>query len=71
MVIVVQLVLAAAAGVACAAAASPAVSPSSAPAQQPTVNWAWLALGLGGSIILVVIMFLLTRVFGKRRPQGK
>ena len=68
MVLILQFVLATAASVACAAAASPAASPS-APAHQPTVNWAWLAVGLGGSIILVVTMFLLTRVFGKRRPR--
>jgi hypothetical protein len=71
MAIVVQSVLAAAASVACAAAASATASPSSAPAHQPTVNWLWLGFGLGGSIILLVGMFLLTRVFGKRSPQGK
>lgn len=70
MVLILQFVLATAASVACAAAASPAASPS-APAHQPTVNWAWLAVGLGGSIVLVVAMFLMTRVFGKRRPEGK
>jgi len=71
MVLVLQFVLAAAASVAFAAATSPSASPSSAPAHQPAVNWTWLAVGLGGSAILVVIMFLLTRVFGKRRPEGK
>jgi hypothetical protein len=70
MVLILQLVLAAAASVACAAAVSPSASPS-APAHQPTVNWTWLAVGLGGSLILVVAMFLLTRVFGKRQPAGK
>ena len=70
MALVLQLVLAAAASVACAAAVSPSASPS-APAHQPTVNWTWLAVGLGGSAVLVGIMYLLTRVFGKRRPEGK
>ena len=37
--------------------------------KKPTVNWTWLAVGLGGSIVLVVIMFLLTRVFGRRRRE--
>ena len=71
MVLTLQLVLATAASVACAAAASPAASPSSAPTNQPTVNWTWLAVGLGGSLILVIVMFLMTRVFAKRRPAGK
>ena len=70
MVLILQLVLAAAASVAWAAAVSPSASPS-APAHQPAVNWTWLAVGLGGSLILVVVMFLLTRVFAKRRPAGK
>ena len=42
---------------------------TTAPKKQPTVNWTWLAVGLGGSLILVVAMFLLTRVFGKRRRE--
>ena len=70
MVLILQLVLAAAASVACAAAVSPSASPS-APAHQPAVNWTWLAVGLGGSALLVGIMYLLTRVFGKRQPKGK
>ena len=70
MVLILQLVLAAAASVACAAAVSPSASPS-APVHQPTVNWTWLAVGLGGSALLVGIMYLLTRVFGNRQPKGK
>ena len=31
---------------------------------EPMVNWKWLAVGLGGVLVLIVVMFLLTRVFG-------
>ena len=36
---------------------------------KPLVNWKWLGVGLGGVLILVVIMFVLTRVFGKARRE--
>ena len=37
--------------------------------KKPLVNWKWLGVGLGGVVILVVIMFVLTRVFGKARRE--
>ena len=61
------LVLTAAVGVARAVASSPA-SPEPA-GNEPLVNWTWLAVGLGGVVIMLVIMFLLTRVFGNRRRE--
>jgi peptide/nickel transport system substrate-binding protein len=42
---------------------------SPAAKKQPTVNWTWLAVGLGGVVALLVVMFLLTRVFGSRRRE--
>ncbi len=37
--------------------------------KKPLVNWKWLGIGLGGVILLVVIMFALTRMFGKARRE--
>jgi len=37
--------------------------------KKPLVNWKWLGVGLGGVIVLVVIMFALTRLFGKARRE--
>ncbi len=42
---------------------------ATAPEKKPLVNWGWLAAGLGGMIVLLVVMFLLTRVFGGRRRE--
>jgi peptide/nickel transport system substrate-binding protein len=36
---------------------------------QPLVNWRWLGIGLGGVVILLVIMFVLTRTMGKGRKE--
>jgi hypothetical protein len=66
--VLVGIVLLAAAGVAVAASASP--SPSAAE-KAPLVNWGWLAFGLGGVVILLVVMFLLTRVFRSARREEK
>ena len=46
-------------------------SSSPAPVDQPLVNWTWLAVGLGGVAIMLVVMFLLTRVFGSRRREDE
>jgi hypothetical protein len=67
MILLVPLVVAAVVGTAQATASS-----SPAPAEkveQPLVNWGWLAAGLGGMVVLLVVMFLLTRVFGGRRRE--
>jgi peptide/nickel transport system substrate-binding protein len=37
--------------------------------KKPLVNWKWLAIGLGGVIVMLVIMFLLTRVFRSGRRE--
>jgi hypothetical protein len=64
--VLVWIVLLAAAGV--AGAASSTASP--APAEKaPLVNWGWLAMGLGGMLVLLAIMFVLTRMFGRRRED--
>ena len=66
MILILLLVLAATAGVADVAASS-----SPAPTEEePIVNWTWLAVGLGGVVILLVVMFVLTRYFGSRRKEG-
>ena len=49
-----------------AVAASASPTPA---ADEPLVNWAWLAIGLGGVLILIVIMFVLTRVFRNARRE--
>jgi hypothetical protein len=49
-----------------AAAASP--SPSAAAVKKPFVNWSWLAVGLGGALILLGIMYYLSRHI---RPRGE
>ena len=36
---------------------------------KPFVNWTWLAVGLGGMLALLAVMFVLTRFFGKRREE--
>ena len=36
---------------------------------KPFVNWTWLAVGLGGMLVLLAIMFVLTRVFGRARRE--
>ncbi len=46
-------------------------SSSPAPVDQPLVNWTWLAVGLGGVAVMLVVMFLLTRVFGSRRREDE
>jgi hypothetical protein len=53
-----------------APAAMAAASPSpSAAEDQPLVNWTWLGVGLGGALVLLVIMYVLTRFFGNRRGE--
>jgi hypothetical protein len=44
-------------------AASPAASQTTgaAPTKKPFVNWKWLALGLGGTLILLVGMWFMSR----------
>ena len=37
---------------------------------KPFVNWKWLGIGLGGVLIMLVIMFVLTRVFRSRAGRG-
>jgi peptide/nickel transport system substrate-binding protein len=37
--------------------------------KKPFVNWTWLAVGLGGMLVLLAIMFVLTRVFGRARRE--
>jgi hypothetical protein len=32
-------------------------------------NWTWLAVGLGGPLVLLAIMFVLARVFGRGRRE--
>jgi len=66
LVIVLLLVLAAAL---CAPGVAAASSPSPTTEDQPFVNWTWLAIGLGGMLALLVVMFILTRFFGKRREE--
>jgi hypothetical protein len=58
------VVPAAATGVAFAASASPTPTED-----EPLVNWTWLAVGLGGVIIMILIMFFLTRVFRRRQED--
>ena len=36
---------------------------------EPMVNWTWLAVGLGGAAVLLVIMYVFTRFFGNRRHE--
>jgi hypothetical protein len=36
---------------------------------KPFVNWTWLAAGLGGALVLLAIMLVLTRVFGRARRE--
>ena len=64
LVFVPLLLLAATAAVAHAASSSPTPA-----GDEPTVNWTWLAVGLGGVIVMLVIMLLLTRVFRRRQDQ--
>ncbi len=66
LVSVLLLVLAAAL---CAPGVAAASSPSPTPADKPFVNWTWLAVGLGGMLVLLVVMFVLTRFFGKQREK--
>jgi len=32
-------------------------------------NWTWLAVGLGRPLVLLAIMFVLARVFGRGRRE--
>jgi peptide/nickel transport system substrate-binding protein len=36
---------------------------------EPLVNWTWLAVGLGGVVIMLVIMFFLTRHYRHRQEE--
>jgi len=36
---------------------------------EPAVNWGWLAAGLGGALVLLALMFVLTRFFGRARRE--
>ncbi len=47
----------------------PKVAAATAEEDEPMVNWTWLAAGLGGAALLVVIMYVLTRFFGNRRNE--
>ena len=47
----------------------PKVAAATAEEDEPVVNWTWLAAGLGGAALLVVIMYVLTRFFGNRRNE--
>lgn len=39
--------------------------------KKPAVNWTWLAIGLGGVALLLVIMLFLTFVFRRSRRDGE
>jgi hypothetical protein len=47
----------------------PKVAAATAEEDEPMVNWTWLAVGLGGVLILVGVMFVLTRFFNGRRNE--
>jgi hypothetical protein len=47
----------------------PKVAAAAATEDEPLVNWKWLAVGMGGVVVMIVIMFLLTRVFRSRREE--
>ena len=47
----------------------PKVAAATATKDEPLVNWRWLAVGMGGVVVMIVIMFLLTRVFRNRREE--
>ena len=36
---------------------------------EPLVNWGWLGIGLGGVLVMVVVMFLLTRLYRRRQDE--
>jgi hypothetical protein len=65
LTLLVLLVTSTTFGVVSAAAASASASPT--PVKKPLVNWGWLAFGLGGVILLLLVMLLLTRVFASRQ----
>jgi hypothetical protein len=68
--ILASFVYSAAAEVAMAASNAPSPSPT-ATADKPLVNWTWLATGLGGVIILLAVMFFLSRMFNSRGGRGE
>ncbi len=56
------------AGLVVAGAAS-ASGPALTVAGEPLVDWKWLAVGLGGAALLVVLMWVLQRYFFQRRDK--
>lgn len=46
-----------------------ASGPALTVAGEPLVNWKWLAVGLGGAALLVVLMWVLQRFFFQRRDK--
>ncbi len=68
LVLVLLTVLAAALCVPGLAAASS--SPAAAAAEDaPFVNWTWLAVGLGGALLLLVGMWVMTRLFVRKKEE--
>ena len=47
----------------------PKVAAAATAEDEPIVNWKWLAVGMGGVVILIVVMFVLSRFFGSRRRE--
>ena len=47
----------------------PRVAAAATAEDEPIVNWKWLAVGMGGVVVMIVVMFVLTRVFGSRRRE--
>ena len=38
---------------------------------EPLVNWKWLGIGMGGVVILIVVMFFLSRMFRGRQERNR
>ena len=36
---------------------------------EPLVNWKWLGIGMGGVVILIVVMYFLSRMFRGRQEE--
>jgi hypothetical protein len=47
----------------------PKVAATAEGEDEPFVNWTWLAVGMGGVVVMIVVMFLLTRVFRRRQEE--